>query len=99
MMEWLDSINQYFNDLGTAVNTIYADLHSYITLSKAFMVVAIILIVLIAALVWSLHTKIDKLNNQNVNIQNKLNDILLQVGGYKKSEGGNKDGTTTERDD
>lgn len=88
MMEWLDSINEYFNDLGAAVNTIYTDLNSYITLSKVFMVVAILLIILIAALVWSLHTKIDKLNNQNVNIQNKLNDVLLQVGGYKKSEGG-----------
>ena len=97
MKEWLNEINQYFGNLEITIDGIYSDLNEYITFSKVYMITAFILLVLLVLIVWALNTKVARLTRQNEEIQNKLNDILLHVGAYKKQKGENINGSDDKR--
>ena len=97
MTEWLNQINQYFADLEITVDKIYSDLVGYMAFSKAYMITVLILLVLIILAVMVLNSKIAQIKRQNEETQNKLNDILLHVGGYKKQKGENINGSDDQR--
>jgi len=94
-----NSMVESFNDLAQTMETTASQLEYVMGAFKISGIIAAIVITILIVLIVAMNTKIDRLRADNEQMNTKLNDILLQVGGYKKSEGGNTHGTTTERDD
>lgn len=88
-----NSMVESFNDLAQMMETTANQLEYVMGAFKISAVVAAIVVTILIVLIVAMNTKIDRLRADNEIMNTKLNDILLQVGGYKKSEGGNKDGS------
>ena len=86
-----------FNDLAQMMETTANQLEYVMGAFKISAVVAAMVVTILIVLIVAMNTKIDRLRADNEIMNTKLNDILLQVGEYKKSEGGNKDGSDDKR--
>lgn len=128
--EFVDDMYYMSNEMINNINQLVQDLNAYIKFSTYYIWASGALLLIMFIMIWALHTKMDRMAEENTKIQNQLTMVLKHVkpkevadknieelivlsksnskyhSEYAKrelerlqAEGGNTDGTTTERDD
>lgn len=95
--EFVDDMYYMSNEMINNINQLVQDLNAYIKFSTYYIWGSGALLLIMLFMIWVLHTKLDKMANENIKIQNQLMLVLQYVKPEEITKGGNVNGTDDQR--
>jgi len=107
-MDWLngfiDDLNYFTADVFNGIteiidntNELAASLNEYIKFSTYYIWISGAMLLIMFFMIWVLHTKMDRMADENKKIQNQLTLVIQYVKPEEISEGGNTNGSDDQR--